>query len=122
MRGHRTTSCGSRPSSASLSRIASAVNGLITYSWAPAARARTIWRVLALGGDHHDVTLRQAGLARTAETNCSPSITGMFQSTQTRSGTQPVVEHVEALAAVAGRLDLVAEALEDPGDDAPHRA
>src|SRR4051794_438207 len=40
---HRTASWGSRPSSASLSRSASAVNGLITYSWAPAARARTIW-------------------------------------------------------------------------------
>src|SRR3954466_2664923 len=35
------------------------------------------------------VMARQAGLARTAETNCSPSITGMFQSTVTRSGTQP---------------------------------
>src|SRR3954468_22865616 len=35
------------------------------------------------------VMARQAGLARTAETNCSPSITGMFQSTVTRSGTEP---------------------------------
>src|SRR3954469_19209479 len=40
---HSATSWGSRPSSASLSRSASAVNGLITYSCAPAARARTIW-------------------------------------------------------------------------------
>ena len=34
------------------------------------------------------VTDRHAGLERTAETNCSPSITGMFQSMQHRSGTQ----------------------------------
>src|SRR3954451_2822987 len=88
-RGHRTTSCGSSPSSASLSRMASAVNGLMTYSWAPAASARTIWPCSLSEVTIMIVTCRQAGLERTAETNCSPSITGMFQSTHTSSGTQP---------------------------------
>ena len=69
--------------------MASAVNGLMTYSWAPAARARTIWVCSLSEVTIMSVIDRQAGLARTAETNCSPSITGMFQSTQARSGSQP---------------------------------
>src|SRR5918998_3980157 len=69
--------------------MASAVNGLMTYSWAPAASAFTIWVCSLSEVTIMIVTCRQAGLERTAETNCSPSITGMFQSTQARSGTQP---------------------------------
>src|SRR3954470_20904187 len=88
-RRHSAAPSGSRPSSASLSRIASAVKGLMTYSWAPAASARTIWPCSLSDVTIMIVTARQAGLARTAETNCSPSITGMFQSTQTSSGIHP---------------------------------
>src|SRR3954469_283680 len=88
-RRHSAAPSGSRPSSASLSRIASAVNGLMRYSCAPAASARTLWPCSLSEVTIMIVTERQAGLARTAETNRSPSITGMFQSTQTSSGTQP---------------------------------
>src|SRR6185503_10392359 len=40
---HEWAPVGSKPSKASFSTIAFSVNGLITYSWAPAANARTIW-------------------------------------------------------------------------------
>ena len=62
------------------------MNGLITYSCAPAASARTIWPCSLSEVTIISVRARQAGLDRTAATNCSPSMTGMFQSMVHRSG------------------------------------
>ncbi len=55
----------SRPSSASFSTMASGVNGLMTYSWAPAARARTIWPCSLSVVTIIRVMSRQPALART---------------------------------------------------------
>src|SRR5690606_6563629 len=65
---HATAPSRTRPSSSSFSTIASAVNGLITYSWAPAARARTRlpWELSVV--TIINVMLRQSATARTRVT------------------------------------------------------
>src|SRR6478736_4063019 len=87
--GHTGSSAGTSPSRSSLSRMASVVNGLIRYSWAPAASARTIWPCSLSVVTIISVMVRQAGLARTRVTKVRPSITGMFQSMQARSTSSP---------------------------------
>jgi hypothetical protein len=109
--GHAATS----PSSASFSAMTSSVNGLITYSWAPAASARDDLRLLALGGHHHQRDVAHVGRARTAWMNVSPSITGMFQSTRMTSGFVPASSSAEGLLTVPGLGDVEAEAAQQTG-------
>ena len=66
--------------------MASGVNGLITYSCAPAASARTIWLCSLSVVTIISVTPRHSGRPRTLVTNSSPFITGMFQSMQQIAG------------------------------------
>ena len=80
---------GRRPSSSSLSRIASGVNGLMRYSWAPAASARTIWPCSLSVVTIIIVMPRHSRRARTATTSSRPVMTGMFQSMQARSNVSP---------------------------------
>src|SRR5206468_1745878 len=89
--GHDLTSVsvGNKPSIASLSSSASGVNGLMRYSCAPAASARTICVCSLSVVTIMRVMPRVSGRERTAVTKDSPSITGMFQSTRATSGSGP---------------------------------
>src|SRR3954462_2865933 len=84
---HEFAPVGTRPSRASFSIMAPSVKGLITYSWAPAASARTIWLCSLSVVTMTSVISRRRGSARTLVKNSSPFMLGMFHSMRASSGT-----------------------------------
>ena len=69
--------------------MTSSLKGLMTYSCAPAASARTMFACsLSVVTIMSDMS-RNSSRARTLLMNVRPSITGMFQSTSATSGRRP---------------------------------
>src|ERR1035437_4380374 len=78
--------CDVSPSSCSLSTMISRVNGFITYSSAPAPSARDISPISVAVVTIITLTWFQRAFARSWRSISKPSISGMFQSSNTRSG------------------------------------
>src|SRR5205814_6735429 len=84
---HEFAPVDTRPSRANFSIITSDVKGLMTYSCAPAASARTMWLCSLSVVTMTRVMSRSRASSRAAVTNSSPFMFGMFQSTSARFGT-----------------------------------
>jgi hypothetical protein len=78
--------------------------------------------VLALGGDHHDRHRAPGRVGPDGGDELQPVHDRHVPVDADEVGQPAAVEDVEALAAVTGLLDLVAETFEDAGDDPAHRA
>ena len=101
---------------------ASAVNGLITYSWAPAASARTIWRVLALRGDHHHRHLPPGRVGADGGDELQPVHHRHVPVDADQVGDPARPPSTSRPSRPSPASHLVAEVLEDPADDAAHGA
>ena len=78
--------------------------------------------VLALRGDHHDRHVAPGRVGTDGGDELQPVHHRHVPVDADQVGQPAAVEDVEPLASVAGLLYLVAESLEDPGDDPAHRA
>ena len=82
-------------------RSISRVKGFMTYSSAPASRARHHLRApRSRWSPSPPGRSTSTAAARTAATNSMPVISGMFQSTRTSSGARPASRRARRLAAV----------------------
>ena len=79
----------------------------MTYSLAPASRARTICDTSVSVVTMMIFRSSTRGRARTCSTNSSPDISGMFQSTSDDVGAADAGQYFEGLGSVAGLVELV---------------